>query len=81
MEGSAGVVCVVLRMYLLSTPPYGTHVACRPVSITVQAVSVHLAQNLQIPRIDVSHAAVQEVKGLHPEALYVPSMSSVRAKK
>ena len=41
------------------------HVTGRLVSIAVQAVAVRLAQNLQTPRIDVSHAALSEVKSLH----------------
>ena len=54
-------------MSLLSPLSNGSHVACRPVSVTVEAVVVHLANSFQTPRIDVSHAAVREVNGLHPQ--------------
>ena len=70
LEGSAGNVCGPITISLLSILPDGTRVTCRPVSITVQAVPVHLAQNIQTPRIDVSHAAMrrcQRVKGLGPQ--------------
>ena len=54
-------------MSLLSPLPNGTHVACGPVSVTVEAVVVHLGNNFQTPRIDVSHTAVPEVNGLYPQ--------------
>ena len=67
LDGSAVIERGPLRMSLLSTLPDGTHVACCHVSIIVQAVAVRLDQNLQTLRIDLSHAAVPEVKGLRPQ--------------
>ena len=58
---------ITLQQPVDTTAISRTHVACCPAFITVEAMAVHLAQNLQTPRINASHTAVPNVNGLRPQ--------------